>query len=577
MFEQCLPYKDHSLEKDLTCDVLIDDEDLLSQLSSQLDIPSFVDQDLSSNSVTASSSLPPIEGLESGMLSDVLMEDFSYTYPDSGYSDSVKSEPSSPSSQDHSPPLSPVQNYNVLSSLNTVLTQPFPTNPVPLTGKIAIPKLSKPVVTTQPPLVLVCNQTGPPSTASIIVKTEVTPSPLVTGGPTVSTSAEELRNIKRQQRMIKNRESACISRKKKKEYVAQLEDQIKHLSNENLHLRSENENLKETLRDLQAEKNLWTSSLMKTAPGKKATALLAVMFLVSLNVNNLAGIYKSQSDLSDAELPLASHVRDTGRSLLWVDEASVESEERENNRDFLGNVSSQCNTSVNQTESIRLDTELRDWFKVEPSEKLVRRKPTKAPHKKKTYPVGKVVKSPPNSLTGSVYHMLIQEPAQEPSANSLSVFSNIPRNTFASFFEAIDRRDDTFYVVSFSGDHLLVPATNHTKANRPLMSLLLPAVVTSNSSADNQSDTIAMMKIDCQVTNTQMVHIMKDAIPVHLTENSKKFSNDTEPQETEFGRDSDGLFAPNYKRTSGNRTFNVNKQKKSHFSARKRNPNPGSH
>ena len=44
MFEQCLPYKDLSLEKDLTCDVLIDDDDLLSQLSSQLDIPSFVDQ-----------------------------------------------------------------------------------------------------------------------------------------------------------------------------------------------------------------------------------------------------------------------------------------------------------------------------------------------------------------------------------------------------------------------------------------------------------------------------------------------------------------------------------------------------
>ena len=104
------------------------------------------------------------------------------------------------------------------------------------------------------------------------------------------------------------------------------------------------------------------------------------------------------------------HVRDAGRSLLWVDEPSTEREERrENSRDFLGNVSSQCTTNVNQTESIRLDTELRGWFRVEPAEKALKRKPTKAPRKKPpTYPVGNVVKSPPNSLTGSVYHMLIQ-------------------------------------------------------------------------------------------------------------------------------------------------------------------------
>ena len=72
-----------------------------------------------------------------------------------------------------------------------------------------------------------------------------------------------------------------------------------------------------------------------------------------------------------ASLKSNVHVREPGRSLLWVDEDTLEAVETDN---LLTNMTGQCGGSgLNQTESIRMESDLRGWFNVEPP--VTRRRP----------------------------------------------------------------------------------------------------------------------------------------------------------------------------------------------------------
>ncbi|XP_071447384.1 cyclic AMP-dependent transcription factor ATF-6 alpha [Hetaerina americana] len=436
------------------------------------------------------------------------------------------------------------------------------------------------------------------------------------------TDLEHIKAIKRQQRMIKNRESACLSRKKKKEYVSTLEEQLSSLRIENDLLRAENQALRGHLVELGVSispvpsetKSLWLNSSPPLSPNsslntfgssaqllssntKKITAFFAVLFIVSLNVWPFGGLLQSNQmanplrsgggnvPLSPINIgrphpaPGAAIVPATyssGRTLLWSlgrghpSIPPIDSEEEDEDAASTGfsNGNSSiphltCPLPINVTESIRLDSELRGWFGVEAwmganisaSEKsaslLKERKPrswgipTYPPplaSQKKPSQVSSGLSDLPSPLPtvqalvnnrikkkgSKLHHWPLRGDSSLVQGREVAVYG--PRGSgddhrgtkyeFSALLEAIGRREDRFYVVSFSGDNLLLPASapllnSSHQPPRPKMTLLLPAVM-PNGTVGSSADHITMMQIDCEVTDTQLMTVREGAIPLHL-------------------------------------------------------------
>lgn len=335
--------------------------------------------------------------------------------------------------------------------------------------------------------------------------------------------------------MIKNRESASLSRKKKKEYVAALEIKLDELAKENAKLRTENKSLKEKLSLF--ESSVWKKHGKLFDNTKKITAVFAVMFMISFNVASLRNSPGSESDKIGSNDVIFQMNKDSShfpsRSLLWAEQFSDNVTNSEyptwtNSSDL------KCPMYINQTESLRLDSELRKWIDTYPADNATNSSSKFSNDSKLTaWPMifSSNKKEKKNILNRRPYD------GAEISRNvnrDVEMFS-LNNNIFdvnEPLYQAMDRKQDTFYVVSFSGDHLLLPAISHNQTFRPKMSLVLPSL--TNNSSFLSPDTITMMQIDCTVTNTRLLQMKKKDIPprmkTHLKNSQKSNISYAKPE-----------------------------------------------
>ncbi|NXM71506.1 ATF6A factor, partial [Serilophus lunatus] len=363
--------------------------------------------------------------------------------------------------------------------------------------------------------------------------------PLLQSTPAMGLDVNVLR---RQQRMIKNRESAFQSRKKKKEYMLGLEARLEAALLENEKLKKENSTLKRQLDEVVLE----NQQLKVSSPKRRTLCVMVILAFIMLNygpLRLLSGLSEELTENTGCLIEIVIHLfqRSHGSSCNICGSADISAhslhlvrgsyDHSVSDNKALMIVSEEpllyispppppCRPLINRTESLRLNHELRGWVHRHEVERTRSRRLSNNQQQK-----ARVVQS---SLSEKADSQLMAMPYTDTSlsrnsGNELQVYYASPRS-YQDFLEAIRRREDTFYVVSFRRDHLLLPATTHNKTRRPKMSIVLPAV-NINENVINGQDYEVMMQIDCEVMDTRILHIKSSSVPPYLREQRRNHTD----------------------------------------------------
>jgi hypothetical protein len=385
------------------------------------------------------------------------------------------------------------------------------------------------------------------------------------GGDAAGGGVNAAQLSKKQQRLIKNREAASASRQKKKEYVQTLEGRLREAAHKNTTLLQENESLRKQVLQLQAENKVLRVSLSQsggssllTLHQKPALVMVLCLCFVSLlflpKLTHLSHLVSSPGPTTTTALSVTQSSHVPGRALLeYKDttgnnpavfasslERGLEQPNSQRTSTGLGSSSALVPVSTTVADSHTIESldrklqELRRLYAAMPCPPLP--------------PVPSVCSCPAiNDTSNSTALRLLSEEMTEcfkwyeehhprwlhpnrdtqtdtQTENSLAVVvdsntASLLRNSgdyqitelrdmpllYKSFKKFFTRKLDTFYLISFK-DHLLMDAPLHNATESPILSVIIP------TQGFSHEDTFPMLQMDCQILNTNIIHLPRATV-----------------------------------------------------------------
>jgi cyclic AMP-dependent transcription factor ATF-6 alpha len=406
----------------------------------------------------------------------------------------------------------------------------------PRNPNITIIQTSKPITLTNVPVLTMPLTTNDSITTSS-AKRRRADSPInhrqISEMPTITLDQLKLQyknlseeGLKKHLRMIKNRESASLSRKRRKELMENLDVKVKDLTDENEQLKRENSKLLTRIHTLEMENELLKKYRQPNGPfpqARKPLILMGVILLVVFNVFTLKSLAPISNDPSGS---LALYNNDgavvPGRTILSDRRSNsyLASNEHDYGPDNNPSVIPsypfiQCVAYINKTHSQRINQDLHSWVQ-DNDKKQHDTQPNIIPDPKSlTIPSTSVLT---DSSVAPIQHktrkVARQTKIQSENKGQLQPYKTYEAN-YEDFIQTIDRKNDTLYFVSFKRDHLIFPATAQNQTQRPKMSLILPASMANlNKSIHVPINHVPMLKIDCEVEDTKLVFVKRSHVPL---------------------------------------------------------------